>query len=34
MAMGFYLIFFNWGILDTVPGLILADSTLAVPFGC
>ena len=33
MAMGFYLIFFNWGILDTVPGLILADSTLAVPFG-
>ena len=32
MAMGFYLIFFNWGILDTVPGLILADSTLAVPF--
>jgi multiple sugar transport system permease protein len=33
MAMGFYLIFFNWGILNTVPGLILADSTLAVPFG-
>ena len=33
MAMGFYLIFFNWGILDTIPGLILADSTLAVPFG-
>ena len=33
MAMGFYLIFFNWGILDSVPGLILADSTLAVPFG-
>ncbi|MEP6480084.1 MAG: carbohydrate ABC transporter permease [Rhodoglobus sp.] len=32
MAMGFYLIFHNWGILDTVPGLILADSTLAVPF--
>jgi len=32
MAMGFYLIFFNWGILNTVPGLILADSTLAVPF--
>jgi multiple sugar transport system permease protein len=33
MAMGFYLIFFNWGILDSIPGLILADSTLAVPFG-
>ncbi|MFT4258296.1 carbohydrate ABC transporter permease [Microbacterium sp.] len=33
MAMGFYLIFFNWGLLDSVPGLILADSTLAVPFG-
>ncbi|CAN5361613.1 carbohydrate ABC transporter permease [soil metagenome] len=33
MAMGFYLIFNNWGILDTIPGLILADSTLAVPFG-
>ena len=33
MAMGFYLIFFNWGILDTIPGLILADSTLALPFG-
>lgn len=33
MAMGFYLIFHNWGILDTIPGLILADSTIAVPFG-
>lgn len=33
MAMGFYLIFFNWGLLDSIPGLILADSTLAVPFG-
>ncbi|MEO5920162.1 MAG: carbohydrate ABC transporter permease [Pseudolysinimonas sp.] len=33
MAMGFYLIFNNWGVLDTVGGLILADSTLAVPFG-
>ncbi len=33
MAMGFYLIFNNWGLLDTIPGLILADSTLAVPFG-
>lgn len=33
MAMGFYLIFYNWGILNTIPGMILADSTLAVPFG-
>jgi multiple sugar transport system permease protein len=33
MAMGFYLIFYNWGLLNTIPGLILADSTLAVPFG-
>lgn len=33
MAMGFYLIFYNWGILNTVWGMILADSTLAVPFG-
>ncbi len=32
MAMGFYLIFNNWGMLDTVPGLIIADTTLAVPF--
>jgi multiple sugar transport system permease protein len=33
MAMGFYLIFNAWGLLDSIPGLILADSTLAVPFG-
>jgi len=33
MAMGFYLIFNSWGLLDTVWGLIIADSTLAVPFG-
>ncbi|MFC7926543.1 carbohydrate ABC transporter permease [Microbacterium laevaniformans] len=33
MAMGFYLIFYNWGILNTIPGMILADSTLSVPFG-
>ncbi|MBN9196496.1 MAG: carbohydrate ABC transporter permease, partial [Microbacterium sp.] len=33
MAMGFYLIFYNWGILNTIPGMILADSTLPVPFG-
>ena len=33
MAMGFYLIFHSWGLLNTVWGLIIADSTLAVPFG-
>jgi len=33
MAMGFYAIYLNAGILNTIPGLILADSTLAVPFG-
>ena len=33
MAMGFYLIFNSWGLLNTVWGLIIADSTLAVPFG-
>jgi multiple sugar transport system permease protein len=33
MAMGFYLIFNNLGLLDSVWGLILADSTIAVPFG-
>jgi multiple sugar transport system permease protein len=32
MAMGFYLIFDSWGLLDTVGGLIIADSTVAVPF--
>ncbi len=32
MAMGFYLLFNKWHLLDTIPGLILADSTLAVPF--
>ncbi|GAA3799728.1 carbohydrate ABC transporter permease [Sphaerisporangium flaviroseum] len=32
MAMGFYAIFLNVGVLNTVPGLIVADSTLAVPF--
>jgi multiple sugar transport system permease protein len=32
MAMGFYAIYLNAGILNTVPGLILADSTIAVPF--
>nr|WP_033342739.1 carbohydrate ABC transporter permease [Catenuloplanes japonicus] len=33
MAMGFYAIYLNAGVLNTVPGLILADSTIAVPFG-
>lgn len=33
MAMGFYVIYLNAGLLDTIPGLILADSTIAVPFG-
>jgi multiple sugar transport system permease protein len=33
MAMGFYAIFLSLGVLNTVPGLILADSTIAVPFG-
>jgi multiple sugar transport system permease protein len=32
MAMGFYAIFLSIGVLNTVPGLIVADSTLAVPF--
>ncbi|MEV0234086.1 MULTISPECIES: carbohydrate ABC transporter permease [unclassified Nonomuraea] len=32
MAMGFYAIFLSTGVLNTVPGLIVADSTLAVPF--
>jgi len=33
MAMGFYAIYLSLGMLNTVWGLILADSTLAVPFG-
>lgn len=33
MAMGFYTIYVRLGVLDTVWGLILADSTIAVPFG-
>ncbi|NYI41809.1 carbohydrate ABC transporter permease [Demequina lutea] len=32
MAMGFYLILNNWGMLNTILGLIIADTTLAVPF--
>jgi multiple sugar transport system permease protein len=33
MAMGFYAIFISVGFNDTVLGLIIADSTIAVPFG-
>ncbi|QNP75183.1 carbohydrate ABC transporter permease [Streptomyces roseirectus] len=33
MAMGFYAIYLQLGVLQSVPGLIVADSTLAVPFG-
>lgn len=32
MALGFYQIFNEIGLLDTIPGLIIADSTVAVPF--
>ncbi|WP_422771307.1 carbohydrate ABC transporter permease [Plantactinospora sp. WMMC1484] len=32
MAMGFYAIYIRLGILNTVWGLIIADSTVAVPF--
>lgn len=33
MALGFYTVYTDLGILDTIPGLIVADSTVAVPFG-
>jgi multiple sugar transport system permease protein len=33
MAMGFYGIFLNAGLMNTWWGLIIADSTIAVPFG-
>ena len=33
MAMGFYAIYVRVGLLNSVWGLILADSTVAVPFG-
>lgn len=33
IAMGFYAIYLNLGILNQAGGLIIADSTLAVPFG-
>ncbi len=34
MALGFYTVYTDLGILDTIPGLIVADSTIAIPFGC
>lgn len=33
MAMGFYAVYVHLGLLNTVWGLIVADSTIAVPFG-
>jgi multiple sugar transport system permease protein len=33
MAMGFYAVYNSLGLLNTVCGLIVADSTVAVPFG-
>jgi multiple sugar transport system permease protein len=33
MTMGFYTIYIKLGILNSVWGLIIADSTIAVPFG-
>jgi len=33
MAMGFYAVYNNLGLLNSVWGLIIADSTIAVPFG-
>ena len=32
MSLGFYGIYTRLGMLNTIPGLIVADSTLAVPF--
>jgi multiple sugar transport system permease protein len=33
MAMGFYAIYLRLGVLNSAVGLVLADSTIAVPFG-
>jgi multiple sugar transport system permease protein len=33
MAMGFYAIYLSLGVLNSSAGLVLADSTIAVPFG-
>lgn len=32
MSLGFYAIYTRIGMLNTIPGLVLADSTIAVPF--
>ncbi|MEU8078919.1 carbohydrate ABC transporter permease [Catellatospora citrea] len=32
MAMGYYAFLLNIGMLNTLPGLIIADTTIAVPF--
>ena len=32
MAMGFYAILLQIGAINTIPGLVLADSTISVPF--
>ncbi|MCF4121353.1 carbohydrate ABC transporter permease [Antribacter sp. KLBMP9083] len=32
MSLGFYSIYNRIGLLNTIPGLVLADSTIAVPF--
>ena len=32
MSLGFYQIYNDIGLLDSIPGLIVADSTLSVPF--
>jgi multiple sugar transport system permease protein len=33
MAMGFYAVYLRLGVLNSSAGLVLADSTIAVPFG-
>jgi multiple sugar transport system permease protein len=33
MAMGFYAVYLRLGMLNSAAGLVLADSTIAVPFG-
>ncbi|WP_125776016.1 carbohydrate ABC transporter permease [Antribacter gilvus] len=33
MAMGFYAVYVRLGLLNTIGGLIVADSTIAMPFG-
>jgi multiple sugar transport system permease protein len=33
MALGFYVILLHTRLINTLPGLVVADSTIAVPFG-